>query len=491
MTVMSTQVAGGEGVRRSLDGRASILIVDDRPENLLALDAALAPLGQDVIRAGSGDEALRCLLKNEVAVIILDVQMPGLDGFETAAYIKQLDRTRYIPIIFLTAINKEAEHVFRGYSVGAVDYLFKPFDPAVLRSKVGVFIELHQKRKELQISEERFRRAFHDAPIGLALVGLDGAVMGANRAMEAMTGTAVTASGSLFISDFFDPDEEPLDLTELSTKGPGGTSPAERRLVSRDGVQRHALVSASFIPAAVSLGPHYILQMTDITERHELDVFRERFVSHAAHELRTPATVIAGTAALLHDNRNGMKTAEVEQCVVALHRQSERLTSMVRNLLDLARLKEGRAKRTLEPIELAGLAQQVLDDVPPPDGKNVHITIDDDAVVLADAEGVTHILSNLLLNAYRYGGPLVELEARRENGRVELAVTDDGPGVPDDLVSKMFEPFTRGKASSSVGGSGLGLALVKSLVEASEGEIVYEAAANGGACFIVRLKAAR
>jgi PAS domain S-box-containing protein len=126
-----------------------ILLVDDRSENLLALEAILEPLNQMLVRAHSGDEALRKLLQHDFAVILLDVQMPGINGFETARIIKSRERTKFIPIIFLTAISKEEEYVFEGYSVGAVDYLFKPFQPDILRSKVGVFVELYQKQRQL------------------------------------------------------------------------------------------------------------------------------------------------------------------------------------------------------------------------------------------------------------------------------------------------------------------------------------------------------
>ncbi len=136
---------------------ANVLLVDDRPQNLLALEAILEPLGQTLIRAGSGEEALRCLLEHEVAVILLDVQMPGLDGFATAELIKRRPRTAAIPIIFLTAISKEERHVFQGYDVGAVDYVFKPFDPVVLRSKVGVFIDLWDKTERLRVQSEQLR----------------------------------------------------------------------------------------------------------------------------------------------------------------------------------------------------------------------------------------------------------------------------------------------------------------------------------------------
>jgi len=130
--------------------RAKLLLVDDRPENLLALEAILEPLDTELVRASSGEEALRRLLVEEFAAILLDVQMPGMDGFQTAELIKRRERTRHVPILFLTAISKDAEHIFRGYSAGAVDYLLKPFDPLILRAKVGVFIELWQKTVEIR-----------------------------------------------------------------------------------------------------------------------------------------------------------------------------------------------------------------------------------------------------------------------------------------------------------------------------------------------------
>jgi CheY-like chemotaxis protein len=137
---------------------ARILLVDDRPENLLALEAILVSLGQTLVRASSGEEALKALLADDYAVILLDVQMPGMDGFETAAHIKRRERTRDIPIIFLTAISREPQHAFRGYSAGAVDYLAKPFDPWVLRAKVQVFVELYLKNRQLREQSELLRR---------------------------------------------------------------------------------------------------------------------------------------------------------------------------------------------------------------------------------------------------------------------------------------------------------------------------------------------
>ena len=151
--------------------KARILLVDDRQENLLALEAILSSLDQTLVRAGSGEEALKALLTDEFAVILLDVQMPGMDGFETASHIKRRERTKDVPIIFLTAIDNEPHHAFRGYAAGAVDYLSKPFDPWVLRAKVQVFVDLYVKNRQLREQAELLRTRL---PGGLAdLAGSD------------------------------------------------------------------------------------------------------------------------------------------------------------------------------------------------------------------------------------------------------------------------------------------------------------------------------
>ena len=136
------------------DRRVKLLLVDDRQENLLALQAILEPLGQTLILAHSGEEALKCVLQHEFACILLDVQMPEMNGFDTAQIIKSREKSRYIPIIFLSAINKEDSYVFKGYSMGAVDYVFKPFNPDVLRSKVAVFVDLYLKQQQIMEQAE-------------------------------------------------------------------------------------------------------------------------------------------------------------------------------------------------------------------------------------------------------------------------------------------------------------------------------------------------
>ena len=229
---VSAPVPGMEDVQPPVE----ILIVDDRPENLLALEAILEPLGQIIVRASSGDEALRKLLSHNVAMILLDVQMPGINGFETAKMIKSRERTKYIPIIFLTAISKDETYVFEGYSVGAVDYMSKPFQPDILRSKVNVFVDLFQKQRQLSEQQEQIAEAerrtletrhmqeIYESEVRFseivgsamdAIIGFDadGAISLFNNAAERMfaapAGTAIKGDIRAYLPDSL--DQEMLD----------------------------------------------------------------------------------------------------------------------------------------------------------------------------------------------------------------------------------------------------------------------------------------
>ena len=185
------------------DRRVKLLLVDDRPENLLALKAILEPLGQILVSAHSGEEALKCVLQHDFACILLDVQMPDMNGFDAAQIIKSREKSRYIPIIFLSAINKEDSYVFKGYSMGAVDYVFKPFNPDVLRSKVAVFVDLYLKQQQLmeqaEMLAESQRRELeleHRAELLEAEAKICGAAHRAQRQAQGKTGRARAGDGS-------------------------------------------------------------------------------------------------------------------------------------------------------------------------------------------------------------------------------------------------------------------------------------------------------
>ena len=274
---------------------ANVLIVDDQPENLLALRAVLDPLTVNVIEAGSGEEALKRLLSDDFAVILLDVQMPEMDGFETAELIKRRSKTQDIPIIFLTAIDKEQQKVFRGYSVGAVDYMFKPFDPEVLRSKVSVFVDLYEKSLRLQESEERFRAAFLNAPIGIGLIDPDGAWLQVNRALCDIVGRAQSdLVGESFEGVLVPGDREAAraDMESMLT-GERVAYQAERQYLHADGFSVDVLASVSLARDMDGEPLNFVVQVLDMTERKRAERERQERIQEQA--ARAEAEAVAET----------------------------------------------------------------------------------------------------------------------------------------------------------------------------------------------------
>ena len=259
---------------------AAVLLVDDREENLLALEAVLEPTGCRLVSARSGDDALRALLKDDFAVILLDVQMPGLDGFETAELIRARERSRSVPIIFVTAISKEPHHVFRGYETGAVDYLFKPLNAVVLRSKVEVFVESYERGRALAEREELLRATFEDAPIGMARADDAGRLRHVNRALCETLGRAAE-------------DLIGRTLDELGPKADAGIDEAQRRdlaaqTITRYQIERHlsgpagtsipVLVSASQATPREGAAADLILHIEDLRERRRAERDREQLI---------------------------------------------------------------------------------------------------------------------------------------------------------------------------------------------------------------------
>jgi PAS domain S-box-containing protein len=474
------------------NGTAQVLLVDDRPENLAALEAVLSPLGYGLVKARSGEEAMKLLLKHEFAVVLLDVRMPGLDGFQTAEYIRGLERTRHIPIIFITAHSKDEVQVIQGYTAGAVDYVFKPFDPVVLRSKIAVFIELFEKKRALQEGEERFRKAFEDAPIGVALVDPQGRWLRVNRALCEMLGHPEARFLSSTVGELIHPDDSPLAFDQLlvSLGLEGRSFHTEQRFVGRDGQIVHGLVSISLVRYTQLGEPYFILQINDVTEQKRLEDFRRRFIANAAHELRTPVSVLAGTSALLSKGRSKLSNEEIDKCLDAMHRQGDRLGRLVEGLLDLTRLQEGIVGGVPLAVPLLPTVNSVVETAPPPEGKRLEVLVDDEMAALVDAQSLDQILMNLVTNAYKYGGANIRITAQGDDDTILLEVADDGAGIPDDLIERVFEPFTRGRDSANVGGSGLGLSLARGLAQACGGDIDFYPNEPTGARFIVRLKAA-
>jgi signal transduction histidine kinase len=361
----------------------SVLLVDDHPENLVALEAALRPLGYDIVTADSGEDALRQLLLREFSLVILDVQMPGIDGFETATAIKARERTSDVPILFLTAISREEQHRLHGYETGGVDYLFKPISPELLRAKAAVFVQLHEQRRQLLAQRSELERLNRDL---------------------------------------------------------------------------------------------------------------EQFTYVASHDLQEPLRVVAGYLELLE----GHLPADDERGRLFVEKAAstaQRMGALLRDLLVCARAGGGQGEPA--PVDLGAAAAAALGNLDAAMAESAaKVEVDDGLPPVMGVEvEVVQLLQNVIGNSLRHRGdapPLVHVGARLvESGSgVEVEVADNGPGVPEADLERVFGLFERVEGSPYPG-TGLGLAICRRIVDHRGGRIWMTSAPGSGATVHITLPAAQ
>jgi PAS domain S-box-containing protein len=300
-----------------------ILLVDDQPENLRTLEAVLEPLGYPLHTATSGHGALRMLLEQDFAMILLDVRMPGLDGFETAQLIKDRTRTRDIPIVFLTAARDEVSQIARGYGVGAVDYVLKPFDPDLLRSKVSVFAELEASRRALKRSEALLSGAFEAAPIGKTVLDSGGRIIRSNPAFASLVDRELGELNGVAVVELCHPDDrEELSATldhagrhhrsAIDTERPS----ADLRLQSSAGAEVWVALVASAIEAAEFAEPLLLAQWVDLTVRRRAEQDRADLLLEQA--ARAQAESIAERLSKLQDLTSALEPLALDELLPQL-----------------------------------------------------------------------------------------------------------------------------------------------------------------------------
>jgi PAS domain S-box-containing protein len=498
--------------------KASILLVDDYPANILALEAVLSSLGHTLVRASSGEEALKMVLRHELALIIMDVQMPGLDGFQTAALIKTRDRSRHIPIIFLTAISKDAAHVHEGYAHGAVDYVMKPYEPLILRSKVSVFVELWQRgellkqreaklrqleREKLeQASAARYAALIETMPQCVLALRPSGDPWFCNSVWRYYSGLDVLATRQSGW-DFVHPDER-ADSRAAWWQASQDQEPLQRQVRlkrARDGAWRWHLVHALPQLTEDDRLEGWIVTASDVHDekeaRDELERVsraKDEFLATVSHELRNPLNAILGWTRMLRAGK--LDAGRGARALGTIERNARMQASLVEDMLDVSRIITGKLMLKVGQVDLPAVVAAAFDTVRmAAEAKHIEVTLElDEKVELAagDPERLQQVVWNLLSNAIKFtpAGGRVRVRTRRDDDQVELSVQDDGQGIAPEFLPFVFDRFRQADSTSTRvhGGLGLGLAIVRHLVELHGGTVRADSEGPGrGARFTVRL----
>jgi signal transduction histidine kinase/DNA-binding response OmpR family regulator len=562
-------------------GKANILVVDDRPDKHVVFRAILDELDQNLYSATSGEEALRHVLQRDFAVILLDVNMPGLDGLETAAMIRSRTKSAHIPIIFITADYADELRISKGYSLGAVDYLSSPVVPEILRSKVKVFVDLYllaeqaKRRAEerLALAEERAARAAAErANARFAFLAQASAAL--SRSLEFdPTARELMRLAVPFLADaaaLTFPGEEGIEArTELAwssaltgeplcsesvpavecgwwrdaiarvlgsgvsesfpevygthpTSGPA-SAPSAQPEIPR-GSPLHSLmiipllargrtigvISLGTTSAGRTIDADLVAVASDVASRaaialdnallyrkiHEQDRRKNEFLAMLSHELRNPLAPITNAVHVLQTNDADAKKRDWAREVIG--RQVKQLSRLVDDLLDVSRITQNKIELKVEAVDVAEVVAVAVETVRPLIDAQEHalsvLLPEQPMRIRGDFARLAQVLANLLNNATKYTdrNGRIALTAEQEGGEIVFRIRDSGIGIPSSALPTIFDLFTQVEQTldRSQGGLGIGLTLVKRLVEMQGGSVSASSAGrNLGSEFTVRLPA--
>ena len=508
--------------------KARILLVDDDERNLLALSEVLDELAE-VVTVTSGREALRALLKGDFAVILLDVFMPGMDGYETAGLIRERDQTARIPIIFLSAVNKETEHLMRGYAMGAVDYVFKPVDPLILKSKVSVFVDLYAMRaqveeksraeqalldaalqansekllaeRELRLAEQRQAAIVTSLPLVLYLEPLEyqprrPSFVSGNLAAVTGYELASVHGEDEFWENRIHPDDRQRVLAAIEERSRTGSWSVQYRWQCSDGSFRHFHDQAVLLPGLDGAQAEYAGSLADISDRRELEIQLiqaqkmdaiGQLTGGIAHDFNNLLSSVLGG---LHLLERRIELGERDKLIVdQMRHAAEQGAELVRRMMAFAR-KQDLAPTSVDPAQLC---QSVAGLVAPTLGGTVTVDWacpDTKSCLFVDQSQMELALVNLILNARDAmpGGGTVEVRieeiqqdeplAQGETHYLRICVSDHGQGIAPELVDRITEPFFTTKEAGK--GTGLGLSMVVGFVQQSGGKLMIDSEQGKG-----------
>jgi signal transduction histidine kinase len=420
--------------------KVNILLVDDQPARLLSYETILGELGQNLVSVRSGVDALARLMKDDYALVLLDVSMPEMDGFETAAMIHEHPRFERTPIIFVTGVHDTELDRLKGYKLGAVDYVSIPVVPEILRSKVAVLVELHCQRLELQ--------------------KLNRSLAAANTQLE-QANTTLQAERNRELERFNE------NLRHANAELADSNRALQAEIAERSRAEAALL---------------------------EADRHKDEFLAILAHELRNPLAPIRNAIEIMQ--RFPIDNPKLQWSRDVIDRQALHLTRLVDDLLDISRITRGTIRLAQEPVTVVSIISRAVEAVQPVIAEHHHeLTIDcpDQSLsVRGDPTRLVQVVGNLLNNAAKYtnNGGRIAVRGRRLDSMAEVCVTDNGIGIPLESQPKLFNLFARleGSAERTPSGLGIGLALVRKLVEMHSGEVAVRSNGHGhGSEFVVRL----
>lgn len=523
--------------------RVKILLVDDTPENLISLEATLETLGEELVLARSGKEALRYLLEDNFAAILLDVKMPDMDGFETAELIRSRPRSRHTPILFLTGYKNE-EHLFRGYDLGAVDFLFKPIVPEVLRSKVAVFVELSRKAElleqqamvlrnqaaTLQKAEQRFRSLLEAAPDAMIICHASGDIALINSRTEVIFGYPRSELLDQHIRMLVprwhfemlaSPDEEPgMGLLQPGSAG-------ELDAVRRDGTTFPVEISLS--PLEVEGGLLITTAIRDITARklaereriraeeevrqlnshlEQLNAHLEERVSErteallrsndelaqfayiASHDLQEPLRTVSLYTQLLARRYENAIDGDGRKFMRYITDNATRMENLIHDLLEFSRVETDHGAH-FNPTSCDAALDEAL--------FNLQGRIAESGAVIergplpsvyGDGTQLSRLFLNLIINAIKYRHPdrppHIRVSAKNQGAGWLLSVQDNGIGIEPEYLEKVFGIFKRLHGRDNPG-TGMGLAICRKIVTRHGGKIWVESKLGSGSTFFFTL----
>ena len=508
-----TPSQGNQVLPPGMDEPAKILLVDDRPDKLVALSAVLAELGQELVVAHSGKEALRLVLNHDFAVILLDVSMPVMDGYETASLIRQRRKSEHTPIIFITAMSATENHASKGYSLGAVDYIYAPVIPDILRAKVSVFVDLFKKGVAIRRTSEALRQAaerradhledrleslLNRLNVGIFRCALNGQLINANPAFMRIYGVNPAVDPKTLMMSQFYLDENDRRILNERLQRDGRVQEWHVHHRRLDGAHIWCSISKTLLTDG---NDEFFIDglVEDITVRKEAEAALiakaeelarsnaelEEFAYVASHDLQEPLRMISSYASLMNERYATLIDERGRSFLTQMVDSSKRMQDLIRDILSFSRI--GKEVNSSEVV-----CEEVLDRVL----YNLASALQDSRaeihrsplpVLHGDAVLIGQIFQNLIGNALKFRRqqvpPVITIGAERQGEWWCLSVQDNGIGIPSDCVERVFQLFQRLHSHAEYGGTGIGLAICRKAVRYHGGDITVESLVGEGSTF--------